>query len=1408
MNAVRMPGRWRFALASLLAALAASAAGADVPVPPESFESLAAEFSSGVRPLVQQFCLECHATDSVESDLDLEQLATFDDVRRATRKWIKVAERLDTGEMPPKDAPRPSTEQRRRLRSWVERYLRAEAYTSAGDPGPVVLRRLSNAQYTYTIDDLTGLDLKPAREFPTDSAAGEGFTNTGNALVMSPALLTKYLDAGKMIASHAVLLQDGLRFSTGTSRRDWTDEAVTRIRTFYRAFTDNGGGTQVNLQGIVFGTNEGGRLPLEKYLAATLVERQALADGTKTVEALARQRGLSPKYLRILWTTLALDGQDPSPLLDRLREQWRGAGPGADDAAALAAEIARWQKALWRFTSVGQIGKVGGPKAWMEPVTPLAARQDVRLGIPAPAGRNDVTLYLAAGDAGDGSAHDLVVWERPRLIVPGQPDLTLRELPDLGRTLAAQRQHVLTSTARCLRAAAEATTRHDRPDLAQLARSQNVDPDLLGAWLDYLGLGIGAGPLIIDSHLTERITRVSDYDFVNGWGSAKTPSVVANSSSRPVRIPGNLKPHGIALHPSPSLRVAAGWRSPAAALVRLEAKVQDAHLECGNGATWSLELRRGDMRQRLAAGMTQGAEESAIGPIENLAVEPGDFVSLLIGPRDGNHKCDLTAVDLWITGGDPGQRWDLAGDVAPDILAGNPHADGHGNPGVWHFYTEPDRGGDNEVVFPASSLLAKWQSAAGTEERQRLADQVQDLLESGPPAAKDAPDVLLYRQLTSLRGPLVRAARRALASKPAGALADSNQGQPAWGLDPAWFGRQPDGQAIDASSLCVRAPSLIEVRLPASLVEGCEFVTSGTVHAESGAAGSVQLQVHTAKPAPGWSAGVTPDLPIVARDGSAARRRIERAFDRFRALFPPALCYTRIVPVDEVITLTLYYREDDHLRRLMLDDAQARELDRLWDELHFISQDALTRVDAYQQLMEYATQDGDPRVLQPLGGPILEQAETFRKTLIDAEPRHLDAVVEFAFRAQRRPLTLTGAETERLRGLYRKLRDEEIPHDEAVRLTLASVLIAPAFLYRLETPGPGTAPAPVSDWELASRLSYFLWSSLPDAELRALASAGRLRDPRELAAQARRMLHDGKIRRLATEFACQWLHVYDFDTLDEKSERHFPTFAALRGAMYEETIRFFTDVFQHDASVLRIFDADHTFLNEALARHYGIPGVTGSEWQRVDGVRTYGRGGILALATTLAKQSGASRTSPILRGNWVSEVLLGERLPRPPKDVPQLPEDEVDSGGQTVRQLVEQHSRDVRCAGCHRRIDPLGYALEGFDAIGRRRQRDLADRPVDVHAQLQDGAAFDDVDGLRQYLLTTRRDAVLRQFCRKLLGYALGRGVQLSDEPLLEEMQQRLAANGYRFSVAVETIVRSRPFREIRGQDTAVLDIP
>jgi hypothetical protein len=718
-------------------------------------------------------------------------------------------------------------------------------------------------------------------------------------------------------------------------------------------------------------------------------------------------------------------------------------------------------------------------------------------------------------------------------------------------------------------------------------------------------------------------------------------------------------------------------------------------------------------------------------------------------------------------------------------------------------------------VIPAGSLLARWQSARSAEEKRKLAEDVQKLLTSVPLTAKDSPDAALYRQVASLGGPLFRgmlANRGKKWTSPKPSVTASN-----WGVDPTLFGKHPNGRTIDAGNLCVQAPSVVEVRLPADLAAGCELVTTGVLDPISGAEGSVQLRVVAGKQA--IKSGLLPSevsvtvgngpwtannreisflAPMLVNEGSAARKRIEAALDEFRQLFPAALCYTKIVPVDEVVTLTLYYREDDHLVRLMLDDAQRARLDRLWDELHYVSHDAITLVDALEQLIQYATQDADPKVFEPLRKPFSERAKAFRQRLIDTQPRHLDALLEFAGRAYRRPLT--DAEKQELRALYRKLREQELPHEEAFRLTLARVLVAPAFLYRLEQPGPGKEQRLVSDWELANRLSYFLWSSQPDAELRQVAAAGRLQDTDTLIAQARRMLGDERARRLAAEFACQWLHISDFAELNEKSERHFPTFASLRGAMYEESVRFFTDLFQRDGSVLDILDADYTFLNEALAKHYGIPGVSGEQWRRVKGIKKYGRGGILAQATTLAKQSGASRTSPILRGNWISEVLLGERLPRPPKDVPRLPDDETATEGLTVRQLVEKHTTDPNCAVCHRRIDPFGFALEGFDAIGRRRDKDLGDRPIDTRVKSMDGAQFEGFDGLRSYLLTQRREAFIRQFCRKLLGYALGRGIQLSDEPLLSEMQEQLETKNYRFTAALETIIRSRQFREIRGR--------
>ncbi len=305
-----------------------------------------------------------------------------------------------------------------------------------------------------------------------------------------------------------------------------------------------------------------------------------------------------------------------------------------------------------------------------------------------------------------------------------------------------------------------------------------------------------------------------------------------------------------------------------------------------------------------------------------------------------------------------------------------------------------------------------------------------------------------------------------------------------------------------------------------------------------------------------------------------------------------------------------------------------------------------------------------------------------------------------------------------------------------------------------------------------------------------------------LAAQTRRMLKDPKTRSLAIEFGTQWIHVRGFDELKEKNERLFPMFDdSLRKAIYEESILFFQDLFQNDRPMTRILDADYTYLNETLAKHYGISGVTGPQWRKVDGVKKLGRGGILGLASVQTKEAGASRTSPVLRGNWLVETVLGEKLPRPPPNVPKLPEDETGNDGLSMRQLVEKHTRDPVCASCHVRIDPFGFALEHYDPIGRFRDKDLNGLPLDSRVKLKDGTQFDGIEGLRNYLLTKKKDVIVRLFCKRLLGYALQRGVALSDQRLLDEMVADLNKNDGRVTAAVLAIVRSPQFRMIRGMD-------
>ena len=1392
------------------------------------------EYSKAIRPLLQRYCLTCHSTSQKIGELDLERFSDAAAVRRDLQVWPRVIDMVESGQMPPEASLQPSGAERRRILKWARDLLESEARSRAGDPGRVVLRRLSNAQYQYTLRDLLGVDLQPAREFPIDGAAGEGFTNTGEALVMSPALLGKYLDASRGIVRHAVLLPDGFRFSSHSTRRDWTDEILGRIRSFYGRYTE------VRRREWMYGdvplAIDYGHVPLEEYLRATLELRQTGA----RVDEVAQRTGVSRKYLRNLWRVLNGEAGGDSFLLERVRARWRSLSP--EDTPELVAEIERWYEPLWRFNSVGHLND------WLEPVTPLAGKQDFTVSLESPEQNGPTALYLWSGDAGDGDDGDYLVWKRPRfegkpIPVHGDkprpsdlPPILLRDLPLVSRTLETTLRRTFADSRRYLAAAARLAGPGPPPELEALAAREGLNPDLLRRWTGYLGIGPARAGL--EKPLSQAMENLQKTARLNGWrtpSSAAAPTpyqdtayLVANSGDQSWRIPGTVPPRSVVVHPTRQRWIGVGWRSPEALTVGVEARVEDSHPDCGNGIEWILTLRQSGLERILASGSLED-EDRAIRPDQRFRLHRGDEFSLLVGSLKHNARCDLTRVDLTVRESAEAARvWDLADNVIDSVLEGNPHGDAFGNPGVWHFFTLEESPSDRLRAVAPGSALYRWldtlSSPTPGHGSAEAAGQVATLLDSGPPAAGDHPDALLYSRITALDGPFLRdvdlaAAGREVEASRSDRSTHSGPGV-SNGLGGIQFGRHPGGQPLEEGSFLVHGPSRIRVEVPARIARAYDFVAEAALDPGWGRAGSVQ--VHAGLQVPQSMQGLVP--PVGANDahpeananpeparfpvivGNAATRgRFREAFAAYRQWFPPALCYTQIVPVDEGITISLFHREDRALSRLVLEEEEKRELDRLWRELRYVSRDAFTIADSFDEWWNFGAHY-KKFSRESREEPIRRRAQQFREELRSSESRHLDALLRFAERAWRRPLE--AREKAGVLNLYISLREEGQEHDSALRSLLGRVLVSPNFLYRIEQPAAGVDPQPVSSWELASRLSYFLWSSMPDGELFRLAASGSLRDPEVLAGQAGRMLKHARTRALALEFAAQWLGFREFDRDQGKNERLFPTFARRRADMHEESVRFFEELFRRDGSVIDILDADYTWLNQELADHYGIPEVAGSEWRRVQGIKQYQRGGVLGMGSMLSKQSGASRTSPVLRGNWIFETLLGNHLPKPPPNVPELPEDERHTQGLTVRQVVEKHRSLPGCATCHDRIDPLGLALEGFDAIGRRRTRDLAGRPVDSGVELQPGIEFRDLAGLRTYLLEQRREEFLRNFCRKLLGYALGRSVEVSDERLLDEVLKSLERADFRFSVAVATIVRSPQFLNQRGRDAGSPDQP
>jgi hypothetical protein len=949
-------------------------------------EQLRRQFEETVRPVLQSHCLSCHEGEGAEAQLDLTAYTSTEVVARDHRQWKAVLDRVSAGEMPPGSEPQPTADERKLVIDWIRAFREREMQRNAGDPGVVPARRLSNAEYDYTIHDLTGVDIRPAKEFPVDPANEAGFDNSAESLTMSPALLTKYLGAARTVVEHLVLKPEGFDFAphpvvTDTDRDKY---CVKRIIQFYeRQPTD-----------------------LADYFVAAWKyrwyrERPGVTDAD--LQSLAETEQVSARYLRAVYEALSDDSETSGPLVT-LRTMWHA----LPDDAALEQQARRQCEAMGDYV--------------------LEVRRQLEPQIED----------LSAAGIHKGS-QTFVLWKN--------------------------RQYV--------------------------AYRRSYDRSALVA--------------------EEEIT---------GEQAPPHPDLI---------IPANAD------------------------------------------------------RERYEAAVAQ-------------------FCSLF-----------------------------------PDA-----------------FYVS-ERGRD---------YLGK---SRDEQEKGRL-------LSAGFHSMMgyfrdDAP---LYELI----------------------LSEDEQRE----LDRLW-------QELD-------------------------FITSAPMRQYAG---------------------------FLWFERTDSRYLRDPEFDFARAEDKAALAEPMIQRLAEVYL--------EKARREGAGEVEQGAITRYFDDIN----------------------------------KQIRRVEADRKA---AEPTHLQALLQFAARAYRRDLT--EVEREDLLTFYHALRADELSHEEAIQDCVVSVLMSAKFCFRVDLAGDGEGTDPRSDDELANRLSYFLWSSMPDDELRGLAGADQLHREEVLRQQTRRMLQDERIERLATEFGGNWLDFRRFGEHNAVDREQFPQFTdELRQAMFEEPIRFFVDVVQNDRSVLEFLEADHTFVNRHLAEHYGITHIefAGDEWQRVEGVAVRDRGGLLPMAVFLTHNSPGLRTSPVKRGYWVVRRLLGEEIPPPPPDVPELPQDERGLGELTLAEVLARHRDHASCAGCHDRFDSIGLVFENFGPIGEWRGADLGGRAVSSEATFPDGSSGNGVAGLRKYLREQRQEEFLDNLCRKLLSYALGRTLLLSDEPLIEQMRSDLEQNDHRFGSLIESIVTSRQFLHKRGSD-------
>jgi hypothetical protein len=659
------------------------------------------------------------------------------------------------------------------------------------------------------------------------------------------------------------------------------------------------------------------------------------------------------------------------------------------------------------------------------------------------------------------------------------------------------------------------------------------------------------------------------------------------------------------------------------------------------------------------------------------------------------------------------------------------------------------------------------------------------------------------------------------------------------------FGEGLDGQKLDPDSFVLKVPSVIEITLSPEAMKDQRtphFYADASLDGKHSKLSVVRIGGSNQEP----NADRSEVSAVLVAPDQAAAKPFAASCETFCKLFP-----NRFYFVDDTRGISAgfhliegFFRDDRPLYNSVLNDDGKRTLDRLWDELYFSTkindkmlhgfvffereergflkhpdfnsireedpdlgkEESLRRFEQIYLKRSNVTATGADLENHPIHIFFEDIRQGLRRRdqqLKQAEPAYIRHLQDFAQAAYRRPLL--AEENKKLLEFFRSVASrDEYGIEQAVRASVIRILVSPHFCYRVEVPPAGKTIQPVADLALASRLSYFLWSSTPDRELLELAARGELNNEKTLRIQVRRMLKDPRVGGFAQEFFGQWLRYGDFLKSTSVNRQVFPEFdESLKQAMFEEPTRFATALIQNDRSVLELLRSDVTFVNKRLASHYGLPfrGTVATEWEQATGLLQKGRGGLPGMAVFLTKNSQPARTSPVKRGFWVVHELLGEHIPAPPPNVPVLPAKETDTRGKSIRELLAQHTENAACARCHQRFDSVGLSMEGFDAIGKSRAKDLAGRPIDNLVRLPTGKEAHGIPEFSNYLVAERKTEFTHTLCKKLLGFALGRSLELSDRALEEEMQDSLKRNDYHFTCLVETIVLSPQLRTQRGKD-------